>query len=166
MKHESGTYSSLDNIVVSFTCLPLSFALILWLKPLWQLSFNLFSLTVWQAGERLMCCCVHCTYSTGGVEIYLFLFLSLSLHNGGSSLVYNMLSRWIPPIRSLWKLLSQSSGLIKCIFFNPFLMLREVNRGTLNIYSPFSEHRKYYSVIVHRIQQYQLYFALTSQYPF
>ncbi len=33
------------------------------------------------------------------------------------SLVYNMLSGRIPPIRSLWKLLCQSSGLIKCIYF-------------------------------------------------
>lgn len=67
-------------------------------------------------------------YVTGGRKIDMLLcslyiqhwragniFVSPSLSH--CSLVYNMLSGRIPPIRSLWKLLCQSSGLIKCIYF-------------------------------------------------
>jgi len=91
-----------------------------------------------------MCCCVHCTYSIGGMNIYLFLTLSLSLHNRVHW--YNNLLSWrIPP------------------FFSPISCFGEINREQLNIYLPSSLHRKYYSVIMHRIQQYQLKITLTGQ---
>jgi len=104
-----------------------------------------------------MCCCVHCTYSIGGMNIYLFLTLSLSLSLSLHNRVhwYNNLLSWrIPP------------------FFSPISCFGEINREQLNIYLPSSLHRKYYSVIIHRkyysvimhrIQQYQLKITLTGQ---
>lgn len=85
----------------------------------------------------VLLCSLYIQHRRGG---NIFVSFSLSLHNRVHW--YNNLLSWqISPVRSLWKLRSQSPGLIKCTVFNPFLILGK-STETLNIYSPSSEHRK------------------------
>lgn len=155
MKHGSGSQSCLDNILVSFCFAFL--CLFLLCSCLKALTVGLQSLQPpYVTGRRkidVLLCSLYVQHQRG--NIFVSLSLSLSLHSRAHW--YNNILSWrIPPIRSLWKLLSQSPGLIKCIFLNPFFCIGDINRDTLYIYSPSSEHRKYYSVTMHRIQLYQL----------
>lgn len=84
-------------------------------------------------------------YVTGGRKIDVLLCsLYIQHRRGGNifvspslshcSLVYNMISGRIPPMRSLWKLLCQSSDLIKCIFFLIHFSCWEKSTGAHRIF--------------------------------